>query len=165
MKHYIPSLLDTKHIQPMDRRQSEIFFQATILEASKGKQEFTSEIAKEFGEIGKVFYKRLEAYGGKATIGAVVVCAAMADGLPGNMVMYAHTISRLYKLDGKVVDVGVLANVFPTGFPNERGLSDVWDAQKGKGWDEPVDNMLDYPDLLTDDPDEQDKQEWCKWLT
>jgi hypothetical protein len=64
-----------------------------------------------------------------------------------------------------LVNTSHLASVFPWGFPNEKGLHEIWDAQKGKGWGEPVDNMLDRPDLLSDVAEEADKQEWGKWLT
>lgn len=163
MRHHLPSLLDTKLIRPMNRRETETFFQATLLEMTS-QEEVTQEMANKMGDLGRLFFSRIQFYGGKVTLGAFVVCATVSGGVPGNLVLYAFTLSRLYNTNKeKPVNVMTLANLFPWGFPTEEGLLEIWDAQKGSKWGESVDNMLDNPNLLTDF-DDAEKKEWVKWL-
>lgn len=171
--HYIPSLLDTTKVSPMSKELTEMFLKCTMMEAHlirEGKLDyFTSDIAKEMGFMGKMLWVRMKAYAGdnpmpQVTVGATIV-AAMQCKNPGTAVMWAFTLNRMFQVDKKPVDMKVLANAFPVGFPTDEGLEEIWVAQKGKEWGEQCDNLLDNPDLLADVVSDKDKQEWCKWLT
>lgn len=174
-RHYIPSLLDTKAVEPMSEKLTDMFLKCTIMEKQlkeQGKTDyFNAEIAEQTGFAGQVFWKRLEYYANVAekpvpqiTVGAAII-ALMQCTNPGSCVMWAFTFNRMFlENGGKPVDMTAIAYAFPIGFPTETGLSEIWDAQKGKNWGEPVDNMLDNATLLSDTQSDSDKQEWCKWL-
>lgn len=68
---------------------------------------------------------------------------------PGNVVMYLCAL----RSKEKRVDMAVLTNYFPMGFPNENSLGDLWDAQKGYVNGEKCDNCLDT--LRFDQPQQQ----------
>lgn len=173
-RHYLPCLRDTKAVSPMDKRLSEIFLQATLLEMQEkrngGIRDFTEEDASQMGFPGKLLWSRLQIYGrgeSKISMACVLVSVIQCEN-PGDIVMWAFTLNRLYLEQQRTVTVGDLAEAFPIGFPNAKGREEVWDAQKISNWgvelDDHNDNMLDHVNMLTDTADPNQKQEWCKWL-
>lgn len=174
MPHYLPSLMDTKSIVPMSRELSETFIKCTLAEAAfshanGGKVDLLKkEMADQMGFPGKLLWSRLISYGeGKpveVSVGVTIVVISQCQ-TPGLVVLWAFTLNRLGKMTGKPVDIQVLSNTFPMGFPDEKGEDEIWDAQKGVNWGENAsENMLDFPHLLSSEENAQDKKEWCKWL-
>jgi hypothetical protein len=164
-RHYLPTLADTTSRAPMDEETSKLFIKCTLIELQQ-QEEFTKQIAyEELGICGKIFWDRLNLYGGKVSLPTAIIAITLSKGLPGNLVMWAFTLARLYKAAEKMVTISDLAEVFPAGFPTEDGELEIWDAQKGHEWGErAIDNMLDNPDYLTDMVCTSDKKEWVKWL-
>jgi hypothetical protein len=149
-KHKILSLLDTNHLERMDDNLSEIFIKVTFSEASGELKLFDDNFATQLGFSGQVFKKRLDFYGNvNVTLGVALVVITLCQGSPGNLVMYAFTLARLAKQNNKdLITIDDIANAFPVGFPNERGLREIWDAQKGGNWNEKVDNLIDLIELI-----------------
>ena len=95
------------------------------------------ELKEEF--LFKVIDSRAKFLGLEMTDAAKIFLMFLCQS-PGNIVMYLCALrSRETK-----VDMSVLTNYFPMGFPDEASLSEMWDAQKGHVNGEKVDNCLDH---------------------
>jgi hypothetical protein len=172
-RHYLPSLLDSKAVSPMDRDLTDIFIKCTLMETHldrKNEQEyFTETTALEMGPGALILWHRLIAYApnqklvAKLTLSAALVVASQCR-KPGTSVLWAFTLNRMFQNQNQPVTLADLALAFPIGFPTEEAESEVWEAQKGNNWGEKVDNMLDHPGLLAQEVVDADKKEWCQWL-
>jgi len=60
---------------------------------------------------------------------------------PGEAVMYLSLL-RQEQSEGKKANMENFVDIFPTGFPNNHALGELWDAQKQAG--APLGNALDY---------------------
>lgn len=158
---YLPSLLDLdiKYCVPMDKETSEIYIKCSILE-TRDPQEFTEQHAAQMGMIGKILFPRLKIFGAKCTLAVALAVCHISAGSPGNVVLYAFTLGRLFKQNNKIVDMMALSNAFPIGFPNEAGLQAVWETQKGHHWELDCDNLLDRPNLVSDVENLEHKANW-----
>lgn len=65
--------------------------------------------------------------------------AALTNGVPGNVVLYVHTMHKLAE-DGAFV-FPLWAARFGLGFPGPDAMATAWDAQKYRGL-----NLLDLPE-------------------
>jgi hypothetical protein len=113
--------------RPMTKDESQIFIGAMMnptLEAT-----FDADFADELQFSGKVLHRRLETCSTvKITKGLALLIVVMANGNPGNLVMWAYTLHKMNK--GEVLNINDFANTFPFGVPSEEGFSAVWDSQK-----------------------------------
>lgn len=162
-RYYIPSLMDTVHVAAMGRDLTDLYMNCLLAELG-GDEEFTEGIAGEMGAA--TLFRRLTLYGARVTVPVAITLCMVSRGIPGNLMMYAFAMARLCsvkKLDR--VDMTALSAEFSIGFPTNLGLRECWEAQKGWNWKQNVDNMLDHPEMIAHDINEEDKQEWCKWLT
>ena len=63
---------------------------------------------------------------------------------PGEAVMWAYTLYKLWLEIGVPITMVELTNKFPQGFPSESAMEEIWNSQKGRSNGIDVDNMLDY---------------------
>lgn len=78
---------------------------------------------------------------------AAAILSLMCD-TPGTAVMYAHYVAYKAKLAGvKEIDTEFIStSPFPMGFPSDKDMHELWNAQKVECTDERKgsDNLLDY---------------------
>lgn len=133
--------------QPMDDRQSRLFFMLLIIEHNK--MELPPEIAETFQF--QVMKKRLESHYviPVANAYAMAVLALMAENV-GSVVMYAGALAAMYAERKEVITIKTIAeHYFPMGFPTEEELDRIWDMQKiplQPTSTVSTDNAIDLPD-------------------
>lgn len=131
---------------PMTEDQSLLFAECVLAEANKPDFLFTEKQAALLGPIGEIFYHRLQVAGPvEITMPLALFLCFMSDGIPGEAVMWAYTMNRMYLRKGSLsmLTIGDLSNAFPWGFPDENERHRLWDAQKGHEHGENCDNMVD----------------------
>lgn len=130
--------------QPMDDRQTRLFFMLLIME--HGKNELPPEITETFQF--QVMKKRLEYHYviPIANVYAMAVLALMAENV-GSVVMYAGALAAMYAERKEVVTIKTIAeHYFPEGFLTEEELTRIWDMQKIKRTSASgTDNAIDLP--------------------
>ena len=69
----------------------------------------------------------------KMSVGALAFLAFVHLRNPGNAVMWAYTVHRIAETTDfkETVDLTVLTQFFPSGFPTESTMEIAWDDQKG----------------------------------
>jgi hypothetical protein len=134
--------------EPMDDDTGKLFISATFQElagpSSENLKDLEQECRKDFGY--NVFLDRAESLDLKITTYAGIFIASLCQS-PGEAVMWAHGLrAQQIKKNLPEIDMGVLSEIFPFGFPTREGLNSVWDNQKGHFLGVPVDNLLDVVD-------------------
>ena len=70
---------------------------------------------------------------------------------PGQCVMWAYTLLYMYAKYGRQVNIDLLSNVFPNGFPTLESYDEMWDKQKGHNMKiDKLDNYLDTSECWDD---------------
>lgn len=82
----LPTLMDTKHISPLDEETAQIFAKCCLLNEDIV---FEQKQANELAPSGLILYQRLQMYGGQINLGVAILVTVLAKGVPGNLVMYA----------------------------------------------------------------------------
>jgi hypothetical protein len=126
--------------EPMSEATSRVFINWSI--AEKEDTPVPGDITTLFGY--QVLDKRAEYLGLKLTPSLKIFLTYLTGGVPGTIVMYlsalkCYTMQRASH-DG-TCDMMALAFVCSMGFPSEKDLSILWDAQKMRT--QGSDNMLD----------------------
>ena len=113
--------------RPMNKDESGIMINAMLNPALQ--EPFDASFADELGFSGKVLFQRLKVCSeAKIEKGLAVLIVVMANGNPGNLVMWAYTMHKMNK--GSLITINDFAEKFPFGVPSEEGFSEVWDSQK-----------------------------------
>lgn len=113
--------------RPMNRDESTIMIKAML--SDDLQKPFDASFAAELGFPGQVLFRRMEVCT-KAKIdkGLALMIVIMANGNPGNLVMWAYTMHKMNK--GTLININDFAENFPLGVPSEEGFCEVWDSQK-----------------------------------
>ena len=137
-RNYIP--LHTAYpVAPLTGEQSAVMF--TML--TEPEREMPKEVIESFPY--KVIAKRLDAAGVEVHTHVIAFIAMTLANNPGQCVMYAHSLFQLYRQNG-FVDVKVLCEAYPMGFPTEAAMNESWESQKGN---HPAGNWLDTAEAWT----------------
>jgi len=150
----VKSLLDVPENQRdrMSQAAAELFVNATMAEMmGQAGEPFDGACAAKLGAIGQIMWQRLQWADAKITVAVGIFLAWLAEGNPGNAVMWAYTMTRLYQKLGRTITTADLAGAFPMGFPTEAGRLAIWDGQKGDG---PFGNLLDLRETWQPEPTE-----------
>jgi hypothetical protein len=141
----------TTHI-PMTKEQSDMFIKCFFADQTgkvKGEN-FNQGIAEQCGALGQILFYRLDIAKVEMSVGLALFLMHMSGGSPGELVMWAYTMNRIYDKRRKVLTMDVLSEFFPWGFPNEKERHRLWDAQKvhqhGEEFRGGTDNMVDRAD-------------------
>jgi len=104
----------------------------------------------------QIFTKRLEAAGTEVTLPLAMFLVSLCDS-PGKVVLWAYTVQVIKvsrEIEGRPVKMEDLAEVFPWGFPTEKGYEEAWEEQKKDG--APHGNMVDdfrnWPGVVLEEP-------------
>lgn len=94
------------------------------------------EIDEDAPPITQIMYKRIpESVRSQYDTGLIFLCSVLADGNPGNAVMWAYTLVK-----NQIKTVEQFAHSFPWGVPTRKAYDEVWDAQKSSSG-----NLMDLP--------------------
>jgi hypothetical protein len=127
--------LNNEHPQPLHRELGKVY--VTLCFAEKADPEcMPSEVSGMF--IVRIVVNRLQSLGVDCTAQVKLLIAQLAEGNPGNAVMYCHMVCRIQQLCGCRVDLERISYTFPMGFHSCNQLQSLWDMQKING-----SNMLD----------------------
>ncbi len=130
-----------EHLQPPAlHTQLLLLTVAELLAAGGGVDDLAEKLGTETME-GHILSHRLVGLDGgiDATMPSGFVLAAMMADSPGEAVMWASAVVRLYQRTGKPVTLaGIMEHYGRKGMPTKARLHTVWDAQKIGGA-----NMLD----------------------
>lgn len=121
-------------VESMSEDLDGIFFRMMMVD---GEPVDIPQIKEEF--LFKVIDSRAKYLGLDMTDSAKIFLMFLCQS-PGNVVMYLCAL----RTKAQKVDMSVLTNYFPMGFPNEESMGRLWDLQKGYVNDEKVDNCLDH---------------------
>lgn len=125
--------------RPLSRRAVEIFLKLKLSE-DRNFREFIPEVFNH--PILQIMESRLNRAGGGA-MDEVLILVASLEGMnsPAKAVMWAYTLYALWEHHQKPVDLTILSNNFPNGFPTEEQYNESWNRQKRPT--DTVDNALD----------------------
>lgn len=135
-----------EHCEPMDDATVERFIRATCREQSEtGRPSLlTRQEAELWGDIGRVFWDRISIVPEvQISVPCAIFCCLLSDGRPGDVVMWAYTINRLFRRTRQRVTMTTLAKAFPMGFPTRERRLALWDEQKCHRHGVVGDNMVD----------------------
>lgn len=119
---------ETEH---MDEATSKTFISLNLAEIAGFDPKMEEEISdKSF--CYKVLTKRLEAVesANEVSFPVKTLCGAVLSNTPGLAVMWAYTLHYIRVAEGKKVNMEVLTNWFPNGYPTKRAIEEAWSAQK-----------------------------------
>jgi hypothetical protein len=142
---------------PMSRSETDLFLKLTMGEMSKGsgppekgspEDKLRDELLKE--TITKIITSRITGSTGlpweevvSFSALAFIGCLDVIEN-PAQCVLWAYTLVYMRAAEGEVIDMNLLAQWFPVGFPPADYYRDVWDKQKGYMLQvENCDNFLD----------------------
>lgn len=142
---------------PMPDKTSMAFLNLSLMEKSGIPDGMEAEI-EEKSLAYKILNQRLKVVGGsdqEITFAVKCFVTLMCDN-PGKAVMWAFTLHYIRVVEKAKVDMSVLAEWFPMGFPTDQSMHEAWDAQKLATIDPEAfknrtempspDNWVDYPD-------------------
>lgn len=127
-----------EHVAPMDNTVSKALVHLLLAE-KLGLDSITLE--KEFSRITmyQIIKSRLESLHAAVDVEVAMFLVSLSCGLPGTAVMWCHAMKRLSMDKGVPVSLTILCEQWPNGFPTEKTLQMLWQAQKTqKGY-----NLLD----------------------
>ena len=145
---------------PMTKEQSEMFIKCFFADqTAKTKGEtFNLSIAEQCGALGQILFYRLDVAKVPVSVGLAIFLMQMSNGSPGELVMWAYTMNRIYDKQRKLLTMDVLSEHFPWGFPHEKERHRLWDAQKvhehGREF-HGTDNMVDLTETWSLSTDEK----------
>lgn len=129
------------HKKGMDKDESKIFIRLVISEVAN--EIFPDEVKETF--MYQVIDKRFTSLGVLATEQAITFLAFISKN-PGKAVMFAHYLvwCKINRQHQGPINMDLISNVFPWGFPTEDQLHILWKAQKVKEDEDSIrDNLLD----------------------
>ncbi len=138
----VESYLDSKNNIAMTQEETGVFLQCCQIDMSN-ESVLTSEQAKQMGFASQVFFGRLEFSHTPVSMAVGAFLSYLSKGSPGNAVMWAYAMNRLYKEKRQTINMSLLADAFPWGFPSEDEQIRLWRAQKGEMHNSECDNMVD----------------------
>ena len=141
---FLPSSCDSagapNYVVPMTREQTELMMRVYLREMDAPpvafdflhEDKWDATMAKMFAF--QVFQRRIaiNAPDTQMTLGVMLFVLSMCD-RPGQVVMWAYTMHRLYQREKSLITMAVLCCAFPFGFLSEEGEHVAWDAQKRRG--------------------------------
>ena len=141
---------------PMSISETELFLKLTMGEMSKGKgkpQPGSPEANLREGllrePIPKIISSRITWAGlpwdevVSFSVLAFISCLDVMEN-PGQCVLWAYTLLYMRASEGEVIDMNLLSQWFPNGFPSEERYSEAWDQQKG--YELKIDNCDNFLD-------------------
>jgi hypothetical protein len=134
------SLLDATEREPMTPSQTEMMMKLMLMPGLPGAM--LADMRQKSLAFA-IIESRLEAVDAEVAP-QVQVFISMKCKSPGDAVMWAYTLTVMYVNHGRQVDLGMLAEEFPMGFPTEKAASEIWDSQKQEG--APLGNGYDQMD-------------------
>jgi hypothetical protein len=143
---YVPkSLLDVdehKDCAPMSPEEANVFLQASMADNRPVTYDPDGE-HREFMQFFTiaVMTKRLPERV-KVSMPVVLFIGNLMSS-PGDAVMWAYTLTRMFDRKGSLITMSDLATAFPWGFPTDDAKSRIWDDQKGYTHGIKCDNILD----------------------
>ena len=146
----------TNGCRPMSKKESEMFIRLSLVERQRKKygDAFTAEMMQELERdfSFRVLKQRL-GWAGFARDTVVtpeaVLLLLTQDCIenPAQLVLWAYTLLYIHASEKEVVDINLLAQWFPYGFPTPERYHEIWDKQKGHELKvENCDNFIDRPD-------------------
>jgi hypothetical protein len=144
----LESLIDTSKdnpLPPMTKEQTEVYLMLALPEMRNQAKEPAIDVdADQTPFVLKIIESRLRWAGiaDKVSFGAKVFVAGLCD-RPAKAVMWCYTFAHMLQLGAEKVNMKVLTNHFPMGFPTEEVQEACWDAQKGHVHGVKADNLMD----------------------
>jgi hypothetical protein len=148
------SLLDLRpdELRPMTEGESKMLITLTLSGQSVAEfkepktadqlEEFFSAHESKMPFLLAVLVGRLKLSKGKFSPDVVLLTAGLSS-TPGEAVMWAYTLHLLAQQQNIGINELVMGP-FGDGFPTDKGIERIWDAQKNK--DAPLGNLLDSID-------------------
>ena len=128
---YPTSFLDTAShdLRPLNREESEMLVKALIADSLNPIPGDFSTLKNTI--IDTTMVQRLQDVNVQMTAGLLLVLATLAGSRPGNLVMWAYTISQIAKNKNKqLITVLDWVDNFPFGVPSDDAYQNTWKAQK-----------------------------------
>lgn len=141
---------DGTKIRPMTDSESRLFLTLMFQQDVVGTpEELRAGLVEKFGKDAEIFqlsvmlqrleYARpIQSY----SLHSILFVCDISDRV-GVVVQWAYTLFEETRKAGQVVDMKLLADLFPNGFPTSSGYEEVWDEQKIGGA-----NWLDLPEAF-----------------
>lgn len=120
--------------EPMNEQLSMVFMNMMLQDDDKNFK--APELEGQF--LYQVISKRAEHMGIEISVPATIFLMFLTQS-PGSAVMYLSALRSQKKL----VNMNVIADMFPMGFVSAKDMETMWDAQKGHIHQQKVDNCLD----------------------
>lgn len=118
-----------EHVEPMDKTTSTALMHLLLAE-KLGLDSITLE--KEYSRLFlyQIIKTRLASLTAAVDVEVAMFLVSLSCGLPGTAVMWCHAMKRLSMDKGAPVSLTMLCEHWPNGFPTEKVLKTLWDAQK-----------------------------------
>lgn len=143
-KHFCVKFEKLKH-HAMTEQLSESFMKSCLIEKSDGRLSIPDE---EKPHVFRIMEKRLENIFSYTMTDELKLFITILSETPGNSVMYLWYLQYVSKKKNiQHFSLENLASIFPTGFPREKDLKQLWDEQKinrTNDFDMFSDNLLDF---------------------
>lgn len=125
--------------EEMSKDLSIVFLSLLMMESNHGESD---NIPKELNFSYQVSKTRSESIGLEINQPAIFLIITLSNGIPGTIIMFLYYM-RHYQLNNNEIPITmelIARKLFPSGFPAEESLNELWDEQKVDG-----DNLLDFP--------------------
>lgn len=120
--------------EPMNEQLSMVFMNMMLQDNDKNFE--APELQEQF--LYQVINKRAQYMGMEISVPAIIFLMFLTQS-PGSAIMYLSAI----RSQTKIVNMNVIANIFPMGFVSAKDIEIMWDDQKGYLHQQKVDNCLD----------------------